>query len=160
MSPRAKKLRFANAGQNGDGWLDLGAMTVGPGGSAGPASHEAEAPGNTLTGGAVVTGCGGCSGGAKVGYVGKGATLTFRHVDGGSGGTRTVTVHYATRESRTATVRVGGGTPRTLTFAPTADWDTTATLAVRLDLRAGEDNTVTLAGPDGWAPDIDRITVS
>lgn len=113
MSPRAKKLRFANAGQNGDGWLDLGAMTVGPGGSAGPASHEAEAPGNTLTGGAVVTGCGGCSGGAKVGYVGKGATLTFRHVDGGSGGTRTVTVHYATRESRTATVRVGGGTPRT-----------------------------------------------
>ncbi|MFE1431876.1 carbohydrate-binding protein [Streptomyces griseoaurantiacus] len=160
VSPRAKKLRFANAGQNGDGWLDLGAMTVGPGGSAGPASHEAEAPGNTLTGGAVVTGCGGCSGGAKVGYVGKGATLTFRHVDGGSGGTRTVTVHYATRESRTATVRVGGGTPRTLTFAPTADWDTTATLAVRLDLRAGEDNTVTLAGPDGWAPDIDRITVS
>jgi hypothetical protein len=121
VSPRAKKLRFANAGQNGDGWLDLGAMTVGPGGSAGPASHEAEAPGNTLTGGAVVTGCGGCSGGAKVGYVGKGATLTF---------------------------------------APTADWDTTATLAVRLDLRAGEDNTVTLAGPDGWAPDIDRITVS
>jgi hypothetical protein len=69
-------------------------------------------------------------------------------------------VHYATQTARTATVQAGDGTPRTLSFAPTADWNTTASTTVRLDLRAGTDNTVTLANPDGWAPDIDRITVS
>lgn len=160
VSPRAKKLRFANAGQNSDGWLDLGAMTVGSGQSTDPAGYEAEAAGNTLTGGAVVADCGGCSGGRKVGYLGNGATLTFRHVDGGTGGTRTVTVHYATQTARTATVRAGDGAEHTLSFAPTADWNTTGTTTVRLDLRAGTDNTVTLANPGGWAPDIDRITVN
>ncbi|MFJ2158091.1 DUF4832 domain-containing protein [Streptomyces sp. NPDC087856] len=31
LSPAAKKLRFGNAGQGADGWLDLGRMTVGAG---------------------------------------------------------------------------------------------------------------------------------
>ena len=56
--------------------------------------------------------------------------------------------------------RADDGADRTLSFAPTADWNTTGTTTVRLDLRAGTDNTVTLANADGWAPDIDRITVN
>ncbi|WP_428936302.1 carbohydrate-binding protein [Streptomyces sp. ACT015] len=159
VSAAAKKLRFATSGQNADGWLALGAMTVGSQ-SGGPHSYEAEATGSTLTGTAVRADCAGCSGGAKVGYLGNGATLTFNGVDGGTGGTRTVTVHYTTAESRTATVRANGGTAKTVAFAPTADWTTTATTTLTLDLAAGTGNTVTLANSGAWAPDIDRITVS
>ncbi|MFI0239833.1 DUF4832 domain-containing protein [Streptomyces sp. NPDC016845] len=158
VSATAKKLRFANSGQHADGWLDLGAMTVGPG-SGTTASYEAEAAGNTLTGTAVAAGCAGCSGGHKVGYLGNGATLTFRGIDGGSGGTRTVTLHYATAEPRSATVRANSAATRTLAFAPTADWTTTGTTTVSVGLNAGTGNTLTLANPSGWAPDIDRITV-
>ncbi|MFD7817454.1 DUF4832 domain-containing protein [Streptomyces sp. NPDC059785] len=159
ISAAAKKLRFANSGQNSDGWLDLGAMSVGSG-STTAKSYEAEASGNTLTGTAVTADCASCSGGAKVGYLGNGAALTFNGVDGGTGGTRSVTVHYATAVARSATVRVNGGTPRTVTFAPTADWTTPGTATVSLPLNAGTANSITFTNPSDWAPDIDRITVS
>lgn len=151
VSANAKKLRFANATQQADGWLGLGPVTVG-GGGAGPASYEAEAAANTRAGGAVVAGCAACSGGSKVGYLGNGGTLTFQGVTGG--GTRTVTLHYLTAETRTATVN-----GQTVTFAPTGGWDSVGTTAVTLTLPAGA-TTIAIANPGGWAPDIDRITVS
>ncbi|MFJ8795762.1 DUF4832 domain-containing protein [Streptomyces sp. NPDC102462] len=159
INPDAKKLRFANTGQNGDGWLRLGAMTVGSDGTTGPVSHEAEADGNTLTGTATVADCAGCSGGAKVGYLGNGATLTFHHVDGGAGGTRTVTIDYTSATARTATIQVNDGTPRTVGFPPTADWWTPGSTSLSVDLEPGTGNRITLAQPSGWAPDIDRITL-
>ncbi|WP_328915231.1 MULTISPECIES: carbohydrate-binding protein [unclassified Streptomyces] len=170
VSANAKKLRFANATQNADGWLGLGTMGVGGsggdtggdtggtgGGSGG--SYEAEAPGNTLTGTAAVAACAVCSGGAKVGYLGNGGALTFTGVDGGSGGTKTVTVHYATAETRTATISVNGGAATTVTFPSTGDWNTLGTASVTLTLAAGAGNTIRIANPSGWAPDIDRIVV-
>lgn len=160
INANAKKLRFANAGQHADGWLDLGGLAVGAGPPTGPLSYEAEATGNTLAGGAVTAACGGCSGGSKVGYLGNGSTLTFTNVDGGNGGTRTVTLHYATQEARTARIQANGLTPQTVQFPPTADWVTTRTTTVSLPLSAGRGNTITIANPSGWAPDIDKITVS
>ncbi|WP_404198216.1 DUF4832 domain-containing protein [Streptomyces tauricus] len=159
VSASAKKLRFANTGQHADGWLALGAMTVSSG-TGTSHQYEAEAPGNTLTGTALRADCAGCSGGSKVGYVGNGATLTFTGVDGGSGGTRTVTLQYASAETRSATVRANGGTSRSVSFPPTADWATTGTTTLSLDLNAGTGNTITVANSSGWAPDIDRITVT
>jgi hypothetical protein len=163
VSAAAKKLRFANATQSADGWLGLGAMTVGSGGTGGPGSgsYEAEAAGSTLTGTAVVASCSGCSGGAKVGWIGNGATVTVHGVDGGSaGGTAAVTVHYASAETRTATISVNGGAATTVTFPSTGDWNTVGTVTVNLGLAAGSGNAITIGNPSGWAPDIDRITVS
>ncbi len=40
-------------------------------------SYEAEASGNTLSGGARVARCPACSGGAEVGYVGRSGALRF-----------------------------------------------------------------------------------
>ncbi|MBB5868130.1 chitodextrinase [Allocatelliglobosispora scoriae] len=247
VSAAAKKLRFANATQNADGWLGLGAMTVGTGsadttapstptgltstgqtsssvslswgastdnvgvtgyevfrgstlvgspagttftdtglsastaytytvkardaagnrsaasgsltvttsaGGGSPVGYEAEASGNTLTGGAVVAACASCSGGSKVGYVGNGATLAFTNIAGGTGGARTVTIHYLSAVARTAIVN-----GQTVSFAATADWNTVGTTTVTLTLAAGN-NTITIANPGDWAPDIDRITVS
>jgi hypothetical protein len=159
VSANARKLRFANTTQNTDGWLGLGAMTVGTSTST-PGSYEAEASANTLTGGAVVAGCPGCSGGAKVGYVGNGARLTVNGVNGGSGGTRTLTVYYASAVSRTATVQVGTGVATSVSFPATTDWNTVGSVPITVTVPAGTANTVTIANPSDWAPDIDRITIA
>lgn len=47
---------------------------------------------------------------------------------------------------------------QTVTFAPTADWNTVGSATVTLSLPAGT-AAITIANPTGWAPDIDRITV-
>lgn len=124
-----------------------------------PGNHEAEASTNTLTGGAVVASCASCSGGAKVGYLGNGGKLTVTGVDGGSGGTRTVTLYYLAAVSRTATVQVNGGTATTVTFPATADWNTVGSVHITVTVPAGAANSITIANPSDWAPDIDRITV-
>jgi hypothetical protein len=162
VSSNAKQLRFANAAQGEDGWLDLGDMSVGQGsgsGSGGAKTYEAEASANTLAGGAVVASCANCSGGSKVGYVGNGGTLTFNGVDGGSGGSRQVTLAYASAVARSATVQVNGGAAQHLDFRATSDWTTPAAKTLTLDLAAGTSNTVTLSGSTDWAPDIDSLTV-
>jgi len=246
ISPNAKKFRFANATQNADGWLGLGAITVAAGGAdtvapsvptglastgqtsssvslswspssdnvgvagyrvlrngaqVGTASgtsftdsglapstsysyavraydaagnvsaasstisvttsgastsgsYEAEAPGNTLTGTATVAACGACSGGSKVGYIGNGATL---RVNGVTGGTSSFQIFYSSAVARTATVQVNGGAATTVTFPATADWNSVGSVTVNLSIPSGSSNTVTIANPSAWAPDIDRI---
>jgi chitodextrinase len=140
---------------NPTGWApDIDRITVAPAGGSTPGGYEAEASGNTRTGGAVVASCATCSGGSKVGYIGNGATLSFNNVAGGTGGARTVTIHYLSAVARTAVVN-----GQTVNFAPTADWNTVGSTSLTLNLPAGN-NTITIANPTGWAPDIDRITVN
>jgi hypothetical protein len=158
VSGNAKKLRFANAAQNADGWLGLGAMTVGTGGPTTP-SVEAESPANTLTGGAVTASCSGCSGGSKVGYIGNGAALTFNQVAASTAGTRTLAISYLSALPRTATIRVNNGTATTVSFPATADWNTVGVRTLPVTLAAGN-NTITIANPGDWAPDIDKITIT
>jgi len=127
--------------------------TSAAGGGGEPVAYEAEAPGNTRTGTAAVASCAACSGGSKVGYVGNGATLAFTNVAGGTGGARAVTIHYLSAVARTAVVN-----GQTVSFPATASWDSVGSTTVTLNLTAGT-NTITIANPNGWAPDIDRITV-
>jgi uncharacterized protein DUF4832/carbohydrate binding protein with CBM6 domain len=160
VNANAKPLRFANATQGSDGWLGLGSIAVGTGGGGStPTSYEAEASGNTLSGGAVVASCSGCSGGEKVGYVGNGATLTVNGIASTSGGATPVKIYYASQAARTLQISVNGGPPTSVTVTPTADWQTVSSTSVTLNLNAGSGNTVTIGNPSGWAPDIDRIVV-
>jgi hypothetical protein len=160
VSANAKKLRFANATQGSDGWLGLGSMSVGTGGGTTvPGTYEAEAPANTLGGSAIVASCSSCSGGSKVGYLGNGGTLQFNRVNGGSGGSTSVTVYYASAVARNAQISVNGGAPTTVSFPATADWNTVGSTTVSLSLASGSANTITVANASDWAPDIDRITI-
>jgi hypothetical protein len=122
-------------------------------GGGGTVTYEAEASGNTRTGTAAVASCAACSGGSKVGYIGNGATLAFTNVAGGAGGARQVTLHYLSAVARTAVVN-----GQTVSFPATAGWDSVGSTTVTLNLAAGN-NTITIANPGGWAPDIDRITI-
>lgn len=85
--------------------------------------------------------------------------LTFNHVTTGVAGSHVLTISYASAEARSATIRVGNGTATTVAFPATGGWDTVATTTVPVTLTGG-DNTITIAGPDGWAPDIDKITIT
>ncbi|MET7279880.1 DUF4832 domain-containing protein [Kribbella sp. NPDC005582] len=158
VTANAKKLRFANATQNADGWLGLGSITVGTG-TPSAGTVEAESTANTLTGGAVTATCSGCSGGSKVGYVGNGATLVFNNIGTGTAGNHTLTLSYLSAETRSATIKVNGGTATSYSFAPTADWNTVGTRTITVPLNAAN-NTITIANPSGWAPDFDKLAFS
>jgi hypothetical protein len=153
-SASAKKLRFANATQNADGWVGLGAVTVGPGSTS--ATYEAEASGNSLAGGALVASCSACSGGSKVGYIGNNSgTLSIQGVNGGSGGAKSITIYYSSAVARTALVN-----GQSVSFPATADWNTISSVTVTRTLQSGTANNISFTNPTGWAPDIDRITIS
>jgi hypothetical protein len=130
-------------------------------GEPGPISYEAESAANTLAGGATLADCGNCSGGQKVGFVGNGGVLTFTGVTVATAGTYPVTVSYldGSATGRQATLSVNGAAPQTLTFTPTADFNTVGTVTVPLALNAGA-NTIQFANPADYAPDFDRIVVA
>ncbi|HEX6354696.1 beta-L-arabinofuranosidase domain-containing protein [Actinophytocola sp.] len=129
------------------------------GGSSGT-SYEAEASGNTLGGQAAVRTASGASGGAVVGYVGNGTAnyLQFNNVTA-TAGAHQVAIHYASGENRSLTVSVNGGAATTVNTPSTGGWNTVGSVTTTLTLTAGT-NTIRVANPTGWAPDLDRIVVS
>lgn len=122
-------------------------------------SYEAEASGNTRTGNASVANCTGpeCSG-TKVGNLYGASTLTFNSVSALTSGSTTVQVRYASATTRSVQVRVNGGSPQTVTFPNTADWNDISTKTIYLPLTTGT-NMITFDSAGGYSPDIDRIIV-
>jgi hypothetical protein len=126
----------------------------------GPTSYEAESAANTIAGGAKTASCAACSGGQKVGFVGNGGTLTFNGVSAPTAGDYVVTIYYLNGPpARQALVTVNGGTPQTLSFTATTDFNTVGAMTITLPLAAG-DNTIEFTNPTAYAPDFDRITVA
>jgi alpha-glucosidase len=145
----ANTVKISNAG----GWApDIDRLSIGK-------AIEAEAAGNTLSGGAAVSACGACSGGQKVSNIGSSATLTVNGVPATSTGSKTVTVHYAAAEARTAYLSVNGGAAVPVLFPATGGWSTPGAKTFALTLANGT-NSISFSNSGGWAPDIDRIEVT
>jgi hypothetical protein len=123
--------------------------------------YEAEATGNTFTGGASAGSCPGCSGGSKVGGIGNGEgnTLTVNGVKADSNGLAVATIAYLNGETtaRTATLAVNGQVPTVVAFPPTGSWSTTGTVSVTVSLQKGSRNSVKFSNSSAWAPDLDAI---
>ncbi|PYC64311.1 hypothetical protein C7C45_30615 [Micromonospora arborensis] len=127
---------------------------------------EAEAPGNTRSGGAALGGCPGCSSGQKVGFLGNGGTVAFNAVQAPVAGTYTLRIGYLSEDARAFTVAVNGGTAQTVSpprsgkgnAGNPSGWEIVRDVDVSVTLAAGS-NTVTIGNPGGYAPDIDRIIV-
>ena len=122
-------------------------------------SYEAEAAANVKTGNASTASCTGCSGGSKVGNLYGASTLGITGVNAQVSGSTTIRIHYASADQRTVQVRVGAGTPVTLTLPATGGWNVTSVKTIALPLVAGS-NTITFDSAGGFSPDIDRILVS
>jgi hypothetical protein len=123
-------------------------------------SYEAESPANTVAGGARLASCAGCSGGQKVGFVGSGGTVTFNGIAAPTTGNYWLTIYYADGSGRQAQLIANGGTSQTLSFTPTADFDTVGAMTAAVPLVAGNGNTIEFANPTDFAPDFDRILVA
>jgi hypothetical protein len=78
-----------------------------------------------------------------------------------SAGTYDVTVIYCDGSStgRQATVSVDGGAAQTVSFTPTGSFTTVGAMTLPLSLAAGV-NTIELANPAAYSPDINEIIVA
>jgi hypothetical protein len=145
-------------GNRNDNWI----AQIGGGSQPPPStSYEAEAGGNTLAGQAAARSSASASGGALVGYVGNGAAnyLQFNNVTAASAGSHKLTIYYAAGENRPTTISVNGGATTTVNTPSTGGWESIGSVTVNVNLNTAA-NTVRLGNSSGWAPDVDRITVS
>jgi alpha-galactosidase len=123
-------------------------------------SYEAEAPGNTLSGGARISSCGACSGGQKVGFIGNGADnwVRLNGITATVAGTYRLTIYAAVSGTRSFFVSVNEGAA---VEVPVTGSSFSTPVGVTLDvtLAAGE-NTVRFANDAAFGPDLDRIVVT
>lgn len=133
--------------------------------AAGPGETAPEGESGTLAGGARKLSCGSCSGGASVGYIGgpDGGSLTLGGVKSSRAGRTTLRIKYLNGDSaqRSAVVTVNGQA-QTVSFLPSENGNSApATSVVHVELKAGSENTIVIAGVGGGAygPDIDRVMV-
>jgi len=134
-------------------------------------SYNAASSSNVLAGGSVVRAVNNTQ---VVGNVGMGGTLTFTGVDGGSGGTKLVSVDYinadftfsntACSNCRNAWVSVNGGTAVQVNFPLSGQsWDIlfSGYIVDLAGFKAGSNNNVTwFNDQDAWAPDFYRMGVA
>ena len=129
--------------------------------------YEAEARGNILSEGVDRKECSPlyASDGQMVGELGQGRSLTFRNVKAEREGDYALTIYYSTIEDRSAEIILNGMSLGTQTFrGNSSSYHTYGPEGMgwhklRVHLQRGN-NILTLRAPhNGWAPDIDRITM-
>lgn len=102
-----------------------------------------------------------CSGGARVGWLGNHPDnwLEWRDVWSIEGGVYDLTINYLQWNDRTVQLSVNGGEPQTVSLpAVQPNSNKMRSETVRVVLAPGS-NTVRIANPSGWAPDLDYISV-
>ncbi|WP_420799331.1 alpha-galactosidase D [Ktedonospora formicarum] len=125
-------------------------------------SYEAEAPGNTLSGGASVANCSDCSGGQKVGNLLLGSSMQFNAINVTRAGTYNVTLYYVDGSSgRSLNVSANGGPALTIYTNGTNDnnWNVVQSVVIQLDLKAGTNTVLFSTTSSMYGADIDHITV-
>ncbi len=100
----------------------------------------------------------GAEGGYIVRFLGNRAEndLQWKHVNAFKAGTRRMTIAYYTAEEREMDIYVNGQFVQTLKVSATPDRQT---VSLDITLKKG-DNTIRIANPRGWCPDIDGMTLS
>ena len=101
----------------------------------------------------------GAEGGYMVGFLGKRAEndLQWKHVNVKKDGTRKMTIAYYSGEEREMDIYVNGDFVKTLKV-PARDWKERQTITLSVPLKKG-DNTIRIANPRDWCPDIDGMTL-
>lgn len=132
-------------------------------------TYEAEAPGNTVTGGGRRETYSSlhASGGGYVSYIGQGNRLQFNNVSAERDGDYLLTIYSSTQDKRYAKLLVNGEqVGDTITFHGNTDITSTydpvgmAWKMIPVRLKAGTANTITIQSYDDlWAPNFDRITI-
>lgn len=140
-------------------------LTPGTGIGTSSADHILEAESAKIGRSARVSACASCSGGAKVGYLGFSGygDVAFHGVE--AEGAYTARIAYLAGQARRLTVSVDGTDVATVTPPESGKgrgipigWDVPRTIDVPLELGPGA-HTIVLSAPDGYGPDLDRMTL-
>jgi hypothetical protein len=120
-------------------------------------SVEAEAPSTVLGGRTRIQAMDGASGGAVVSRIGGGAVhyVRFAPITVARSATYTLTIHYASAESRRAVITLNGAVAEAVTCPAHA---AVGRVSVQVHLAAGA-NTIEYGNDNAPAPDLDRITL-
>ena len=100
------------------------------------------------------------TGGRAVNYIGQGTEnkAILDELYAVTSGSKTLTLRYASAETRNVTYRVNQGPPTTMALPATSGWTTFSTASFTTSLNAGN-NTIEFWNETGWAPDLDTLTV-
>jgi uncharacterized protein YkwD len=137
----------------------IAGVVVAASASAGTVTYEAEAAGNTLSGGAHPVGCGRCSGGSRVTGIGLLGGLTFGNVVAERAGSTKLAVTYYSPDSRTAQISINGGVAIAVSFPATRIDNRPGTMRIVATLKQ-RDNTIAFTNPAGVAPDVDKMVIT
>ncbi|MCM1516811.1 MAG: alpha-galactosidase [Paraprevotella sp.] len=115
---------------------------------------------NSSLGHAVYTTDSNCSGGARVGWLGNHAEnyMEWRDVWSREGGIYELNVECLQWKNRSIELSVNGGEAQTLNFEATNIAGRGRSKTIQVVLAPG-DNTIRIANPQSWAPDIDCMTL-
>ena len=120
-----------------------------------------EAENGVLSNGANVQGSDKASGGAMVGFVGgeKGGAVVFDPVTVARRGAYNLAVRYASGDPRALNITVNGEQKVRVHCLASNGWFDFAVTNVQVKLKVGQ-NTIKLDNDRGWAPNIDKITLT
>jgi len=129
--------------------------------AAGPAPVDYQAEDCTVSQGAVEANHAGYTGTGFVNGDNVAGAYVECAVTVAAAGQRTVTVRFAngTTSARPMTVAVNGAAPVTVSFPPTANWDTWATAELTATLAAGANTVRLTATTANGGPNLDRLSV-
>jgi len=131
-------------------------------GSPPPPPGHFEAENATLSQAAVATNHTGFTGTGFVDYTNVAGSYVQFSVPVSAAGTYTLKFRYANGSTadRPMAISVNGGTPVTVSFPPTANWDTWATASTTVSLTAGTDTVRATATGAAGGPNLDSLDVS
>lgn len=126
--------------------------------AGGPRKYEAES--GTVANGAAIANDGAASGGQTIQNLHISSSyVQINSVDGGSGGSKTLTIRYASAQSSSLTINVNGSSIGSVNLPSTGGWSTyTGNLTRTVTLNGGSGNTLRLVGGNGGV-NVDFITI-
>ncbi len=124
-------------------------------------SGTIQAENAALSGGAIVgTDRAGFNGTGFVNFPGTGGVAQFNNVNGGSGGTKTITIRYSNGSAAARTGKlVINGAAQNITFPVTGGWTNWATQDVTVTLKSGIQNTLLFESTGQDLANLDEITL-
>lgn len=144
----------------GNGGINIDYITISSFNDKGVSTAKYEAESGSLANGVVIANDSAASGGKCLQNMHlTNASCRINNIDGGSGGSKTLNIRYASNEAATITVLVNGTSAGTLSCTTTGGWSNfTGSIQKSIILNSGTNNYIQFVGGNGGI-NLDYITI-